>query len=186
MKKTVGQTTFQKICMQMAGKEPMPGGGVAATMSGALAASLVSKVIVFTREKKDYQMIAKKMAKMQNEAKKLIKDFQDLADEDSLAYSEFRQNIGDSQAIKKIIDVPLKTSRKALRVLEMAAYLSEKGNPRMIPDSRCALELGTASFYGALEIIRDNFSLIKDARLERETREEIDRLLDQAESLLSP
>jgi formiminotetrahydrofolate cyclodeaminase len=65
--------------------------------------------------------------------------------------------------------------------------LTNRGSKSMVADARCAMELGTAAFYGALEAIRVNLPLLeKNSLLETEIREEIDSLLDQVQALLTP
>jgi len=183
----ISQQSFEKICKAIASKKPAPGGGAASAISGALAASLVAKVAIFTRDKKDYRQVKKRVKKIHQDAQKLLLLFQDLATQDQLAFKEFNLKKKDKKEIEKVIRIPLAVAQNARKVLEMASFLSQKGSFEMVADARCALELGTACFYAALETIRVNLPLLeKGSSLEIEIREEIEQLLDQTQPLLAP
>jgi len=181
---TLGKTSLSEICRRIASADVSPGGGTVSAISGALAAGLVVKVALFTKDKKSYQPIKNQIEELEKEAKKLINNFLDLADQDYLVYEEFSRNRDDEKKIEKAISVPLEIARGAADVFKMASFLAKKGNRNLVSDSRCALELATAAFYGALEMVRVNLTLVKRSHFEAKTRKEIDQLLDRVEDLI--
>jgi formiminotetrahydrofolate cyclodeaminase len=173
----ISQWSFTKICSQTAGENLVPGGGAVSALSGALAASLTARVAGLSLGKDKSQSIKKKLEEIKKDSRLLAEEFLVLASRDCRAYKAFCQQKKDPKAIEKIIKIPLEIARKALKVFESALSLAEKGNQKLAADARCALEMATASFYGALEIVRFNLGLVKDSDRENEIRDEIEKLL---------
>ncbi|HUW21657.1 MAG TPA: cyclodeaminase/cyclohydrolase family protein [Candidatus Bathyarchaeia archaeon] len=180
----IRKQTLEKICNCISSRLVIPGGGAASAICGALAAGLVAKVAAFSIDRRNEQPNEIRLKEIRQKAKELVVVFQELAEEDCLAYESFSKDKKAKKRIKKVVEIPLEIARNAVEILELASFLVDQGNQRLISDSRCAFELGTAAFYGALEIIKINLPLLdKGCKFESETREEIDRLLDRVKNL---
>lgn len=153
-------------------------------MSGSLAAALVAKVSEFTLGKKDCYSVRNEINQILENSSGWQEEFLQLAEEDCQAFEKFSQGAKDDTTVKKLIRIPMSTARLALKALKAASFLAENGNQNLVTDSRCAIELATAGFYGALELVRVNLTLIKNKDFEEKLRKEIDQLLDQAEAII--
>jgi len=183
----------------LASEKPIPGGGSAAALAGALAAALVAKVTTLTIGKVGYQPVEKGMKKLNQQAVKLQKDLLRLADEDAAAYQALvaakrrKTNLRQSKREEKIqaasqraAEIPLKTARKSLQVLKMAVYVSEFGNQNLRSDAFSAIELATAAIYGALENVRVNLPEIKEKQVQDDFRDEIEKILQGTGTVVKP
>lgn len=166
---------------ELASRKPAPGGGSASALAGAMAAALVKKVIVFSLGKTKSEEYWERFSR---EIDVLEKDLLGLVDEDAAAYMAVVKSKGNQESIKEAANVPLITARKSLRVLEIAKEIGEKGNKNLRSDAYVAVELATAAIYGALENVRTNLPLIEDAAAIGAFRDEIERVLDKAHSLV--
>lgn len=182
----IGQQSFSQLCSEISQKTPTPGGGSAAAMAGSLAVALIAKVSEFTLGKKDYQSVERQIEEILKNSPRWQEEFFNLAEKDCQAFEKFSQGAKDQKMIQELILIPLSIARLALKALKTASFLSEKGNQNLVADSRCATELATASFYGALELVRVNLPLVKDEEFEDKVRKEIDQLLDTGQKEVKP
>jgi formiminotetrahydrofolate cyclodeaminase len=171
--------------MKKAIREKLLGGGAASALAGALAAGLVIKVSLFTLKKKKSLALAENFKKIRQKALGLKRCLFKLADEDSRAFKAFLANKEDQKVLAGIVETPLQVAKSALKVFKLASFLAEKGSQEMVADSRVGMELATASFYGALEVVRGNLFLIKEAKFGKKVREEIETLLNKMGGLRS-
>ncbi len=155
-------------------------------MAGAMAAGLVIKVCLLTIGKKKYARVEKHFSQLNRQAGELQKELLQLVKEDEKAFLEVMKTKGSEKAVKRAAEVPLETAEKSLTVLKMAAYASEYGNQNLRSDAFCAIELATASVYGALENVRANLPFIEDEKYIGELKNKVDQILDGAEELVKP
>ncbi len=177
---------MNKFLIGLASEKPAPGGGSASAMAGAMAAGLVNKVCLLTVGKEKYKDVEKRFCQLNRKAEELQKELLQLAKKDEEAFLEVMRTKGSEKAIKKAAEVPLKTAKNSLEVLEMACYASEHGNQNLRSDAFCAIELATAAVYGALENVRVNLPLIKDERFQGDLRDKVDKILNGTEGLVKP
>ena len=174
------QSSFEKICLEIQ-EQTSSGGGFASGLTGALAVSLLAKVMGKTSKKK-----SAKNQKIFKQLSGLLASFQKLAEEDKKAFAQFLKDSQNIGKIEKIIKIPLEMAQKSLLILELSSSLIKKGNQKMVADSHCALELGTAVFYGSMELVRANLPLLGKSQTEEEIRDEMEELLNQAEAIIKP
>ena len=182
----------------IASTKPVPGGGSASALAGAIAASLLVMVTGLTIGKEKYQEVEARVSKLAKEAEKLLAELLDLADQDAKAYLEVVEAYrlpkdsdtssyrGEEiqKAYKTAAAVPLKTAQKSLKVLIMAAWLAENGNKFARSDALVAIELAQAAIYGALENVRINLPYIEDKQFTADLEKKIDQVSSGAKKLV--
>ena len=143
------ELTIEEFLGELAAKQPTPGGGSAAALSGALAAGLVSMAAEFSRNKD-----------ISKQAQALMNTLTDLIDRDAEAF--------DSRDLKEAAQVPLKTAKYSYSVLNLAGALLETCNPRVLTDIGVAAKMAEGAVKGAMLNVKVNLASIgdEDYRLE--------------------
>ncbi|MBU4149456.1 MAG: cyclodeaminase/cyclohydrolase family protein, partial [Candidatus Omnitrophica bacterium] len=147
--------SLKKYIDELAAKKPVPGGGSAAGLAGAIGTALLEMVCNFTIGNDKYKSVEKTVKKHLFSLTKARKTFLALIDDDTEIYSKIRDAFRTKD--KKIIEKALKdgyyVSSRACRLskgtMETALGLAEKGNPNLITDVGCAAELLQAAFNSA-------------------------------------
>ncbi|MBI4437259.1 MAG: cyclodeaminase/cyclohydrolase family protein [Candidatus Omnitrophica bacterium] len=144
-------------------RSPVPGGGSAAALVGALGASLLSMVTHFTLGKKGYEKVDKEMKKLLFESYRLRERLGRLVDEDIERYLEVTRaqrlfkRLTKKESKKKVLEEPL---RKALasslaickvshQGLLLSKQLAQKGNRGLLSDAKIASLFFFSSFHAA-------------------------------------
>ena len=170
----------------LASKAPVPGGGGASALGGALGAALGQMVVHLTIGKKRYADVEEEMEKNLTELNRLGEEFLRLADRDGEVFaplaeaysmpSETREQREEKERVmeERLLAaslVPLEMMEKALLVINILEFLGEKG-------SRMALSVvGVASQFAkaALSVAAMNVYINTKAMKNREKAEELNR-----------
>ncbi|MGE5273318.1 MAG: cyclodeaminase/cyclohydrolase family protein [Verrucomicrobiota bacterium] len=162
------EMTLARFAETLASSEPTPGGGSASALAGALAACLVAMVARLTTGALD---------EVEEEADRLRHELLALVDEDAAAFDRvmaaFRLPNGTaaeqatrSEAIQAgyqtAVGPPSDVCARALRILELALRVAERGNPNAVSDAGVGAELASAALEGAAFNVRINLTSIKD------------------------
>lgn len=173
---------------QLATKEPVPGGGSVAAISGAMAAGLISMVCSLTIGKKKYAEVEDDMRGLMDRAEALRHELQELAEADvdafrrlSAAYKLPRETSADvairrdaiQQATRIATEVPLRTAQAAANIVPLCRPAAEKGNSAAISDVGVAALLAQAAVRSALLNVEINLHTLEDAIYVRHTRAEV-------------
>jgi formiminotetrahydrofolate cyclodeaminase len=149
---------------QIAAKSPAPGGGSAAALSGALGSALLTMVINFTVDKKDYAAVAPRLAALRVQTEDIRTRLTANIDADTEAFNRFRlahklpERDDDERAQKareladatqETIRVPHSTMLLCLQGLEMAPEVAQDGNVNTVSDAGTGAELLLAGLEGA-------------------------------------
>ena len=170
-------------------KEPVPGGGSAAALAGALGASLLMMVARLPRTKTgaaaETAELATAAARLQDIRERLIA----LVDEDSRAYAavpaalrlprttpseQAERRAAIERALQGATEVPLETMRQCQQALSVGVPVAENGNANAESDTGAAIELLLAALHGAAMNVDVNLRSITDeafvarARLDRQ------------------
>ena len=163
--------SYEELLEDIASKSPAPGGGSVAALSGAFGASLVSMVCNLTIGKKKFRDIEDEFKKVLEEAQSLKDELLFLSKEDVKAFNEVMAAFKiDGEKKEKMLqdayqgaaNVPLLTARKCLKIIELADFVSEKGNPNTITDAGVSALMAHAGFQGAVFNVRVNLKYIED------------------------
>jgi len=168
---------------ELAGGSPVPGGGSAAALAGALGAALVAMVARLTVGRKAYAAVEPRAQEILAEGDRLRGELRSLVDEDAASYtrvSEAYKIPKDNPARVKAIDegllgaarVPLRVATLADQVRRLAAELAGIGNKNARSDAKVAEGLARAAITGALENVRVNVESLSDPALGRDLLEQ--------------
>ncbi|AIS53135.1 methenyl-tetrahydrofolate cyclohydrolase [Thermoanaerobacter kivui] len=182
----------------LASKEPVPGGGGAAALAGAIGNALGSMVGNLTVGKEKYKDVEQEIIKILEEEKKLQEELLSLIDEDAQVFSEVakayklpkntdeekrKKEEALNNALKNACQVPIKIMEKSLEALKLQRRLAEIGSKLAISDVGVgALILKAAVLSGYLNVII-NLNGIKDEEFVKKTNEYTEKMCREAEKL---
>ena len=170
----------------LASKAPVPGGGGASALGGALGAALGQMVVHLTIGKKRYADVEEEMEKNLTELNRLGEEFLRLADRDGEVFaplaeaysmpSETREQREEKERVmeERLLAaslVPLEMMEKALLVINILEFLGEKGSRMAISDVGVAAQFAKAALTGAAMTVYINTKAMKN----REKAEELNR-----------
>ena len=178
---------IQLSCTDFAGalasKAPVPGGGGAAALVGALAVALGSMAANFTAGKKKFAPVEEDIQRILREGETLRNRLLDLVDADAQAFEPLshaysfpkddprREDILE-EATRNACSAPLEILRCCAQVLPLLEELLEKGSRLLITDVGCgALLCKAAMECAAMNLFVNTASLrnrAEAAALERE------------------
>ena len=158
---------------ELAGGAPVPGGGSAAALAGALAAALVAMVGRLTIGRKAYASAQPRVSAIVAEADALRGQLRRLVDEDAAAYSRVsaahrlpKEDPGRRRAVDEALvgaaQTPLQMARGAVRLLGLAREIETIGNQNARSDARVGAALARAALAGAVENVRVNVAALSE------------------------
>jgi formiminotetrahydrofolate cyclodeaminase len=147
------ELTIGEFLEELAARQPTPGGGSVAALSGALSAGLVSMAAEFSRNED-----------VSEQARKLMNSLTHLIDRDAKAFAA-----GD---LREATQVPLETAKHSYAVLKLAGALLETCNPKVITDIGVAVEMAATAVEGAMLNVQVNLASIGDEDYEQEVLKE--------------
>jgi len=172
------QWTILNFVEQLAEGTPLPGGGCAVSVAGALAAALGSLSGQISRRRAGDAHQQADLAAIQSHLEQARQTFLDLIDADALAYHEVvlarrlpRRTAGEQaqraaaviQAFAQACETPLAMARLGLELLQWATHLAEKGNPVIMADVGVMGFLAWAVVQGGLVNVFANLTMMADA-----------------------
>ncbi|OIO35294.1 MAG: hypothetical protein AUJ74_06755 [Candidatus Omnitrophica bacterium CG1_02_44_16] len=145
---------IKKYLKDLAAKMPAPGGGSAAALSSALAASLVCMASQFTLSKEKYAVFAPRAKKILAASSRMQTKLSALLDEDVSAYM--------NKDMKKAIEVPAQVCCLSLELMGFAIELLERGNKNLATDAGLAVLLSESGFHAGISYVRVNLKCLKE------------------------
>jgi glutamate formiminotransferase/formiminotetrahydrofolate cyclodeaminase len=183
----------------VAANAPTPGGGSVAALAASLAAALTAMVGRLTVGKRKYRGVKAEVGEVIVAVEKLRTALTARIDEDAAAFEavmrafKLPQNTPAEQSARETTiqdatciaaEVPLATARDALKVLELALTVAQKGNTNAITDAGTAAWMAMAGIQGAALNLRVNATSITDTDKKQGWLAELDTILNQAQGLL--
>ncbi|MFA6357599.1 MAG: cyclodeaminase/cyclohydrolase family protein [Candidatus Omnitrophota bacterium] len=159
--------SITKYLNDLSAKLPAPGGGSAAALNAAMAASLISMVINFTLGKPKYAAFESQLKNILIKSERLRFKLLDLVDLDVEAYQ--------SKDIRKAIDVPLVLSRLSYQAAKLCPPLIKKGNVNLISDVAVAVVFLESAFVCACFNLEINLKNFPDIKLAGKIKKELSR-----------
>ena len=147
------ELTIEEFLEELAAKQPTPGGGSVAALSGALAAGLVSMAADLSQNK-DFS----------EQARTLMNTLTHLIDRDAKAFA--------SRDLKEATQVPLETAKHSYAVLKLAGALLETCNLKVITDIGVAAKMAEGAVKGAMLNVKVNLASIGDKDYRQEVLKE--------------
>ena len=160
-----------------ASKEPTPGGGAIAALTGATGAALAEMVANLTFGKKGYEEVQSEMEELQTKSEAIRNRMLELSQADADVFNIFMNALGlpkntdeekvartvaIQQAYKDAAMVPFEIGELAYQIFDLAELASRKGNQNLITDGIIAAINARAAVKAAFLNVRINLSGIKD------------------------
>ncbi len=172
----------------LASKQPVPGGGGAAALAGALSAALCSMVGNYTTGKKRYAAVEDDIQRLIAQAGDLAAEFLSLVEKDAQAYALVgaayglgKEDPARPQAIQDALLAaalpPLEMVRAAAKTLPLLQEMAEKGSVMLVSDVGCAAELCRAAAAAASMNVLVNTASMADKDQAGAMEAEVDALL---------
>lgn len=181
----------EKSCIDfsdvLASNAPVPGGGGAAALAGALGVALCSMVGNITKGKKKYENYIPDYERMLNRAEEIRRNLLSLIDEDAKAFEPLQKAYSIPKDDPKREEVMVKVSVDACRApldmmknicdaIELLEEMYEKGSVLLVSDIGCGASLCRAALESAsMNIFINTKSL--PAEISKEIDDEADHML---------
>lgn len=168
---SLAELTVRDLTERLASRAPVPGGGSASALAGALGAALVEMVCELTVGRPEYQNVDPVARQIGTAAGELRAALLQAAEDDAAAYQAVadarglpRETDDDRAARKAAIaeatvvatEVPLRVARLASEVCDLAATMAPIGNRNAASDVGVAALLGASAARGAALNVRIN------------------------------
>lgn len=176
----------------LSSREPVPGGGGASALAGALGNALGQMVANLTIGKKRYALVEEEMMELLDRMRELQQDFLALADKDAEvfaplarcyslpAFTEEEKAYKDKVMEERLLDaslVPLEIMEKAAEMLDIMDVLADKGSRLAVSDVGVGVQFIRTAVLGAVMNVYINTKSMKN-------REKASELNDRAERLI--
>lgn len=190
--------SIKKFMDDLSAKLPAPGGGSAAALVGAVAASLNCMVANFTVGNEKYKNFEEEVKNLLNESAKLRDELMNLIQSDIDAYSLVSKAYKMSkdteiekenrtktieEATRKASEVPYNIIVKCYRVLLLCNPLLIKGNKNLLSDVGVSALLALSSMKAAFLNVKINFFYLKDEKYKYKILKEINQILKESEAI---
>ncbi len=190
--------TLAAFVDRLASAEPVPGGGSASAVAGALAAALVTMVARLSEGRPAYAEHEATIRSAGRAGAELAGRFLDLADADAAAYARlaaaFRapRATADEKAereelvrasAREAAGVPLDCLGACLELLRLTESLAGRSNRNAASDLAVASLLGEAAAEGAARNVAANLPFVADEAFETEARVRTTVILSEVHAL---
>ena len=178
----------------LATKAPVPGGGGASAMVGALATALGNMVGSLTVGKKKYAAVEEEMWALKDRCDRLQKDFLHLVERDAEVFEPLARaysmpkNTEEEKAEKARVmeivlrdacSVPMEIMEKCCEAIDIIAVFAEKGSVIAISDAGVGAAFAKAALQGASLNVYINTKSMADKALAAELNAKCDRMLEE-------
>lgn len=186
----LAQMRLDQFLEKLASNSPVPGGGSASALAGALGIALGNMVGALTAGKKKYAGVEAEIAAANEKAYALRDAFLALAEEDAeafeplaAAYSIPRDDPGRDavmeNALRAAAEVPLQIMEKCCEAIELAAVYAEKGSVIAVSDAGCAAAMCRAALESAALNVYINTKSMQDRKLAESMNEKVAGMLEE-------
>lgn len=174
----------------LASKAPVPGGGGASALAGAVGIALGSMVGNLTVGKKKYADVEAEIRTIMAEAEKIREELLVLIDQDAEVFEPLSKAYGIPKedpkrekimedALKLACTVPMDIMRTAARAIELHKLLGEKGSTLAISDVGVGVSCCKAALQGASLNVFINTKYMTDKAYAMGIETEADELLEK-------
>jgi len=187
-KKKLVEYSCADFAALLSSKAPVPGGGGAAALTGALGAALCAMAGSLTLGKPKYAAFEGDLRRMLEDAEGIRRRLLELVDEDAAAFAPLAEAYSlpkDDPERAKVLEraslcaceAPLAMMRQIGRAIELLSEMLEKGSALLLSDVGCGALLCKAALESAsLNVFVNTASLPKE--MARPLEEEAEGLLE--------
>ena len=184
--------TIQEFLDVLSSKEPVPGGGGASALAGALGNALGQMVSNLTIGKKKYALVEDEIKELAERMKGIQGQFTQLADQDAKVFAPLAKcyslpsGTEEEKAYKaevmeaRLLDaslVPMKIMEKAAEMLEIMDILADKGSRMAVSDVGVGVQFIRTALLGAVMNVYINTKSMKNREKAEEMNEKAERLI---------
>lgn len=174
---------------KLASKDPVPGGGGAAALAGALGIALGNMVGYLTVGKKKYAEVEEEIRQLNEKADALRKELLELVEKDaqvfeplSRAYSIPKDDPSREQVmavvLKEASEVPLTIMKKCCEAIDLIEVYGQKGSSLAISDAGCGVSICRAALESAALNVYINTKSMADRELAEDLNTQVRQMLD--------
>jgi formiminotetrahydrofolate cyclodeaminase len=190
--------TIAEFVERLASSAPVPGGGSASAITGALGAALVRMVVALSLDKPKYAAYDRTLRQADQIAARSLDRLLALADEDAAAYASLSaafkmpktspEDVAARQfaihaAARQAALAPLQVLHECFDVLVEAEAIAGRSNLNARSDAATAASLAEAGARGAAANVLINLSSTGDDAFAEETTADVVDLLEQADDV---
>ena len=181
-------SSLTEFAEMLAAKKPVPGGGGASALIGALGAALAGMVGNYTVGKQKYADVEADVQAILAEASELQTKLLGLIDADAAAFEPlsraYAMPADDPQraeimeaCLRDAAAVPMEILRLSCRAIELHEFLEQKGSRLMQSDVGTGVIFGWAALYGAAINVKVNTKSMTDRAYAEAMNAEVDALV---------
>jgi len=190
----VKEQTIGAFLAQLSSKAPVPGGGGASAIGGAMGNALGQMVANLTVGKKKYAQAEDEILLLKERMEALQEDFAYLADRDgevfaplAAAYSlpggteeekAYKAAVMEENLLAASL-VPVDMMKKAMEMLDILEALAEKGSRMAVSDVGVGVQFTRAALLGAVMNVYINTKSMKNREKAEELNRYADKLVDE-------
>ena len=186
--------TIQEFLDVLSSKEPVPGGGGASALAGALGNALGQMVANLTIGKKKYALVEDEIKELAERMKGIQGQFSALADQDAKVFAPLAKcyslpsGTEEEKAYKaevmeaRLLDaslVPMEIMEKASEMLEIMDILADKGSRMAVSDVGVGVQFIRTALLGAVMNVYINTKSMKNREKAEERNEKAERLIKE-------
>lgn len=190
----VKEQTIEAFLAQLSSKAPVPGGGGASAIGGAMGNALGQMVANLTVGKKKYAQVEDEILLLKERMEALQEDFAYLADQDGEVFAPLAAAYGlpggteEEKAYKAAVMeenllaaslVPVDMMEKAMEMLDILEALAEKGSRMAVSDVGVGVQFTRAALLGAVMNVYINTKSMKNREKAEELNRYADKLVDE-------
>ena len=190
----VESMTIQEFLDVLSSKEPVPGGGGASALAGALGNALGQMVANLTIGKKKYALVEDEIKELAERMKGIQGQFSALADQDAKVFAPLAKcyslpsGTEEEKAYKaevmeaRLLDaslVPMEIMEKASEMLEIMDILADKGSRMAVSDVGVGVQFIRTALLGAVMNVYINTKSMKNREKAEEMNEKAERLIKE-------
>ena len=189
-----GEAQISEYLDILSSKAPVPGGGGASALAGALGDSLGQMVVHLTLGKKKYAQVQDEMLEYESHLKRLQEEFLVLADRDAevfaplaecyrlLDVTEEEKAYKEKVMEERLLDasfVPLEIMEHAVAMLGILEILGDKGSRLAVSDVGVGVQFIRASLLGAVMNVYINTKSMKNREKAEELNARAGQLIEE-------
>lgn len=186
----IRKQSIEEFIKELSSRAPVPGGGGASALAGALGNSLGQMVANLTIGKKRYAQVEEEVLNLLSRMEEIQERFLRLADEDAKVFAPLAASYSlpsgteEEKAYKAQVmevnllaasKVPMEMMKEALHMLDMLEFLGEQGSRLAISDVGVGVQFIRTALSGAVMNVYINTKSMSD----RETAEALNRQADE-------
>lgn len=194
------QASVSDFLDEVASRKPTPGGGSVAALAGALSCALGVMVVNLTIGKLKFAGVKDRLSDLKHELEPIRAELSELVVRDAEAFDAVMKAgdlpMGSEKEKKRRAEamtgaaceaarVPLEVARRAVKGMEAALEVAQKGNPNSLSDAGVAGLTGFTAVKGAVYNIYINLPSLPEGGERDAMKSEAEELSGKADDLLS-